>query len=399
MDSQPIHILLVDDNPRDRDLAIAMLKSYVNLRYEIGECRSMAETKLYLAENGADVILLDLGLPDTHGIETVRALRRIDANSPLIVFTGENSDDKGIQALQEGAQEYLRKDELTPAGLSKAIRYAVTRTKLQSELRQAHQMEEEANRKLRETQAQLMHSTKMSALGQLTAGICHEMNNPLSSLIGHLDTIGRASETLASHGTLEAEEEATAEKIRQRCIGAREGLQRITDLVDKLKIFSRIDEAPVKEIDVLACIDATLYLLRHRYEGRIEVEVERCDDARLICMPNELSQALLNLLVNAIEAIEGKGAIRIFTKRTESEFVIGIADTGSGISADISDHMFEPFFTMKPVGANIGLGLSVSHEIVRAHNGRLIYEPNIPHGCVFTMILPRNLGAELKKSA
>lgn len=398
MDSQPIHILLVDDNPRDRDLAIAMLKSYVNLRYEIGECRSMSEAKRYLAEKGADVILLDLGLPDTHDIETVRALRRIDANSPLIVFTGENSEDKGIQALQEGAQEYLRKDELTPAGLSKAIRYAVTRTKLQNELRQAHKLEEEANRKLKETQAQLVHSTKMSALGQLTAGICHEMNNPLSSLMGHLDTIGRASETLASHGTPE-EGEATAEKIRQRCIGAREGLQRITDLVDKLKIFSRIDEAPVKEIDVLACIDATLHLLQHKYEGRIEVEVERCDDARLICMPNELSQALLNLLVNAIEAIEGKGAIRIFTRRTDSEFVIGIADTGPGVSADISDHMFEPFFTTKPVGANTGLGLSVCHEIVRAHNGRLIYEPNTPHGCVFTMILPHNLGEELRKSA
>jgi two-component system NtrC family sensor kinase len=213
----------------------------------------------------------------------------------------------------------------------------------------------------------------MASLGELVAGVAHEINNPLAFVISHLTTVmeGLAGILPEVEPHLSDKSHIRLNKLQQRLQDMQTGLERIKDLVIKLRTFSRLDEGEFKQVNIEECIESVLTLLQYRLKDRISVVRKYGDDNIIRCYPGPLNQVIMNVISNAIDAVEGQGVITITTSKTDSNYTISIADTGIGIPDDIRDRVFEPFFTTKPVGQGTGLGLSISYGIVKKHGGEI----------------------------
>ena len=229
----------------------------------------------------------------------------------------------------------------------------------------------------------------MAGLGQLVAGIAHEINNPMAFVINNLFVVDEKLERLHSESAdLPAGVVAAVDKIRKRIVDAQTGATRVKELVSRLRTFSRLDEGELKTVDIHESIESVLLFLRHRMEGRIEVERNYGEAGMLTCFAGELNQVLMNLIANGIEAIEGPGRITLATARQNGDFVIRIRDTGTGIPEKIRNRIFEPFFTTKPIGQGTGLGLAISYGIVKAHRGSMEFSSNAGEGTEFVLKIP-----------
>jgi two-component system, NtrC family, sensor kinase len=246
-----------------------------------------------------------------------------------------------------------------------------------------------ANRELRETQAQLVHSAKMAALGQLVAGLAHEINNPLAYLIAHNETVRRCLDELSASGCGETPEQAVRiDKAGKRAREMGAGLERIRDLVQRMRQFARLDQGEIGEIELGESLDSALLLLEHRMRGRIEVVRHFDQPVRIECMPGPLHQLMLNLMANAIDAIEGAGSLVLRTGESEGVAWFSVQDDGCGVPEDLLERVFDPFFTTKPPGEGTGLGLSLAYRIVQGHRGSISLLNRKPQGCVALVKLP-----------
>jgi PAS domain S-box-containing protein len=255
-----------------------------------------------------------------------------------------------------------------------------------------------ANRKLRDTQAQLIQTEKMASLGQLVAGIAHEINNPMAFVINNLfiaesglERITPEVEPLLSEASL-----VKLRKIRLRLAEMNEGLDRVKHLVLSLRTFSRLDEAGMKVVDVGKSIESVLLFLNHRTEGRIEVKTVFDPEHLLYCCGAKLNQVLMSLITNAIEAIPGVGTITITTRPADGAFAISIQDTGKGIPEAIRDRIFDPFFTTKRIGDGSGLGLATAYGIIQDHHGSIEIHSEEGTGSEFIVKIPRDLEFRLE---
>ena len=255
-------------------------------------------------------------------------------------------------------------------------------------LRQAKTNAEDAHRELQQTQSQLVHAAKMASLGELVAGIAHELNNPLTFVIANRATVSKLVGEVAASTMLPPDLGSTLAKVQDRLDRMQTGFGRITDIVNNLRTFSRLDEGEFKFIKVNESLDSVLMLLEHRLAGRISISRQYCADDMLFCMPGIFNQVVMNLLTNAIDAIEGEGAISLSTRRGETAFQIEVADSGAGIPPAVLNRIFEPFFTTKPVGSGTGLGLSIAHSIVQAHKGTIAVASEADRGTTFTVSIP-----------
>jgi two-component system NtrC family sensor kinase len=230
----------------------------------------------------------------------------------------------------------------------------------------------------------------MASLGGLVAGIAHEINNPLAFSLSHLATakksLARAESTLSP---------AQAESMREHWDRAQVrlgemslGLERISELVVKLRTFSHIDEGERRRVSMRECIESVLTILGHRLRDRIRVETAFGSPDVIDCYPSLLNQAVMNLVANSIDAMSDGGTIRITTGAVEHEYQISVADSGPGIAAAVRDRVFEPFFTTKPVGEGTGLGLSITYSIVKKHGGRLLLDCPTAGGTTLTIGFP-----------
>ncbi|RKY58716.1 MAG: hypothetical protein DRP95_05695 [Candidatus Latescibacterota bacterium] len=234
-----------------------------------------------------------------------------------------------------------------------------------------------AYRELQEAEAQLVHSEKMRALGDLTAGLAHQMNNPLGFLYANLHYIKKELKGLP---------EGRLSRVERLLEGCKEGARRLKEIVEALRNFSRAGEVERKPVDIHKCIDDTLTLLAHRLKDRIKVHKEYGDLPLVACDPGQMNQVWMNLLANAVEAIEGEGEIWIRTGVRDREVFVSVRDTGRGIPPEHREKLFAPFFTTKEKG--LGLGLSVSYGVVKRHGGRIEVESEIGKGSTFTVWLP-----------
>jgi signal transduction histidine kinase/ligand-binding sensor domain-containing protein len=254
---------------------------------------------------------------------------------------------------------------------------------------------------LKQAEVQLVQSEKMASLGQLTAGIAHEINNPINFISGNIEPLKRDLDDILSlleeyerllvsssePDAIECAREAVERKreevqlphllaeVRMLMAGMAEGAARTSTIVRGLRNFSRLDQNALKLVDIEEGIESTIALLQSRWRGRISIE-RSYDSAmgQIECFPGELNQVFMNLLSNAIEAIPNAGTIRISTKRAGDLATIVIQDSGEGIDAAVLTRIFEPFFTTKPVGSGTGLGLSISYGIVQKHHGTIEFE-------------------------
>jgi signal transduction histidine kinase len=256
---------------------------------------------------------------------------------------------------------------------------------------------EDALKQLRETQQQLVMREKMASLGNLVAGVAHEINNPVGAVKSAADTSARSIELVRraigeSAGLDELknnERFSTAlEILKSNNDITVTASERIADIIRSLKNFARLDEAEFQQADIHEGLDSTLTLLHHELKNRINVEKHYGDLPRVQCYPNQLNQVFMNVLSNAEQAIEGEGTITITTEQRGENVVVKINDDGRGIRLDELERVFDPGFTTKGVGVGTGLGLSISYNIVEKHHGRIEAESAPGRGTTITITIP-----------
>jgi signal transduction histidine kinase len=262
-------------------------------------------------------------------------------------------------------------------------------------LAERNQQLEALNERLAGTQSQLLQSEKMASIGQLAAGVAHEINNPIAFVRANLHSLdGYSRDMLAALDGLDGDAARSVdaqflrEDIPALLAESIEGVTRVEKIVKDLKEFSHLDEADWQKVDLHQGIDSTLNVAAHELKYKADVVREYGDLPAVECLPFQINQVLLNVLVNAAQAIEGRGRITITTGRDGDDVWIRIADTGKGIEPAHRKRIFEPFFTTKPVGVGTGLGLSVSYSIVRRHGGSIDVESEVGVGTAFTIRLP-----------
>jgi signal transduction histidine kinase len=256
---------------------------------------------------------------------------------------------------------------------------------------------ERANRELRETQAQLVQSGKMASLGMLVAGVAHEINTPIGSIAANSDVVKRSADMVKQR--IEAADvpadiaqdpnlRLAIETMQQASETELLACQRITAIVKSLRNFARLDESEEKSVNLHEGIDSTLTLLVHELKKGVEVVKNYGDLPNVVCFPSLLNQVFMNLLSNAIFAIEGKGTITITTERDGEHVVLRFADTGAGIAPENLDRIFDPGFTTKGVGVGTGLGLAICYRIVQDHHGTIGVRSELGMGTELTVRLP-----------
>jgi len=399
-------ILIVDDQTDNLRVLATVLDfaGYANVN-----CLSDSRNILPIfREFQPDLILLDLHMPHVDGLAAMDQLATAipkDDHLPVLVLTGDSTSEAKEKALTHGAHDFLSKPlnrtevQLRVKNLLQTrhlhLQLKAQNASLEQQVRERTELAEElgrTNQKLRETQAHLIHSEKMAGLGQLVAGIAHEINNPLAFVINNIFIVQETLEKLAVEGAeLPPGVSAKVGKMQARIADAHAGASRVKDLVSKLRTFSRLDEGTVKTINIHESIESVLLFLRHKMEGRIEVERHYGEAEMLTCFAGELNQVLMNIIANAIDAIEGSGRITLTTGQQNGDFIIRVRDTGKGIPEEIRNRIFEPFFTTKPIGQGTGLGLAISYGIVKAHHGSMEFSSQAGEGTEFILKIPTSL--------
>jgi two-component system NtrC family sensor kinase len=256
---------------------------------------------------------------------------------------------------------------------------------------------EHRTRELQETQLQLIQSEKMASLGQLVAGVAHELNTPMGAIYSNNQSEGRALsrliEELQNGGTDPAEQAATLAKLRDMNAVNDAASRRIIEIVSNLRKFARLDESEWKVADLREGLDETISLVEHQTRGRIKI-VRTYGDVPLVgCYPGQLNQVFMNLIVNAIQAIDGEGQIDVECFRDGDSIAVRVRDTGHGIPVEALPRIFDPGYTTKGVGVGTGLGLSISYRIAANHGGSLQVKSEKGKGSEFTLRIPIGLSA------
>jgi two-component system NtrC family sensor kinase len=402
----PSRILAVDDSATYREAIGGALRAE---GYDVIQVASGEEALEILSIQMVDCVLLDLVMPGIGGTETCRRIKAspVARDIPVIVLTSLDDREAMLETLGTGADDYIQKSaeldvlkarvraqlrrrqvedetrrvrerllrsEIDAAESRRAREIAEMRVALVEELERKNDELGRAVSELQATQSQLIQAAKMASLGSLVAGIAHEINNPLSFSLSHLSTVkkslGRAETALGAAVQTEPVQ-GNWSRARSRLDEMTTGLERIRELVVKLRTFSHIDEGEWRRVSIRECIDSVLTILAHRIRERIEIRTEFGEPDSVECYPSLLNQAVMNLISNSIDAIAGPGLISVRTGAVDGVYQIQVSDTGSGIAPEHRDRVLEPFFTTKPVGEGTGLGLSITYSIVRKHGGTL----------------------------
>jgi PAS domain S-box-containing protein len=544
-------ILIVEDDVLDAKLLKQQLVQTELSITKVSHTERLQEALDLLEHENFDVVLLDMNLPDSRGVDTLKQLHKAHPKLTIINVTGGTDEQVALQALASGAQDYLIKGRFDPYVLSKSILYSIERKKTEEALREskgkldamleaisdhmtmvdrdmtiiwansaakktfgsdmerkycyeiyrgktercpietcslnkvfetgqvyswnteiqdkngniryfhstgnvalrndegepeavieisrdvtkakeaeqslieANKELEEANREMKQMQTQLVQNEKLAAIGQLAAGVAHEMNTPVGFVASNFSTLRnyvKKFQTLLDmysdltseikSGTMESRlgkmqeiEQAwqtmkmnfVCEDIEDLFTESKEGLNRVTSIIQNLRDFSRIDQAEdFDEYDLNSGIEATLIVAKNEIKYDAEIKTELCDSLLVRCNSGQVNQVFLNILVNASQAIksmerEENGIIEIKTYSEDGWAVCIISDNGPGIPQEVLSKIFDPFFTTKPAGKGTGLGLSVSYDIiVNKHKGLIQVETEIGKGTKFFIKLPLN---------
>lgn len=424
-------ILVVDDSATYREELKATLGAQ---GYDVLTANSGEEALEVLAVQPVDSILLDLMMPGMGGKETCAQIKssHLVRDIPVIVLTGVDDRASMLECLAIGADDYVEKSstfeallarvraqlrrrqfeeetrsvreqllrgEIAMAEARAAHELAETRAQLVTELQAKNEDLNAAYQKLQAAQTQLVQSAKMASLGELVAGVAHEINNPLAFVLTHVNTSRKSLDKIEAELSPGGSPAVIShvERARSRMIEIKTGLDRIRDLVLKLRTFSRLDEGYQKQASIKECVESVLTILNHRLGHAISVHTEFGDPDVIECFPSLLNQAIMNIIANAIDAMSGQesGTLRIRTGANHDAYAIVITDNGPGIPPEIRERVLEPFFTTKPVGQGTGLGLSITYSIILRHGGTLELGDNEGGGTAATIRIPLELKAEL----
>jgi two-component system NtrC family sensor kinase len=405
-------ILLVDDEAPLRNLFASCLGE----RYSCETAADAQEALRLLSAEPFALVISDVNMPGLSGVELLRKIREHFQDTAVIMVSGIDRTQRVLDTVRLGASDYLLKPcDLGVLELS--VERALERRALLRDARLHKQDLERRNAELahrqaelERLQAQIIHNEKMVSLGQLAAGVAHELNNPagfiygnmevlrecatgLERLLGFYDGAALPREVSAGAERLKAniDYENTLADLRSIIEDCASGAERIRDVVQNLRTFSRLDEAEFKKVDIHEGLDSTIRLLSRFYtSGRITLLRDYGKLPPVDCYAGQLNQMWMNLLANAAQAVSGGGEVRVATRLDGDTVRVSVSDTGEGIAPEHLGKIFDPFFTTKPVGEGTGLGLSITYGIVERHGGTVRVESEPGGGTTFTVTLPVN---------
>lgn len=385
------------------------------------EKQKLVNKKLFVSQKAIEK--KNKELQDSESLLKQSADEQLKVNKRLI--SAQDELNEAYKRLQDSETEIR---DLADKQLQDNEKLFLAEKKMQKLLEKEQESKEElsvAIQRLKGTQSQLVHSEKMASLGQLTAGIAHEINNPinfissgmvslkmsLDSLIEIVEEYERIDDGEDPQEVVETVKELKEEHEYDEIMDELEdlvgdinyGVTRTVEIVKGLRVFSRLDEEESKKANVNENIDATLTLLRNKTKGKIEITKDydsKMGDIQ--CYPGQLNQVFMNILNNAVQAMpEDKrdAEIIIETEERTDDVVIKIQDNGTGIPDEIKERIWEPFFTTKEVGVGTGLGMSISYGIIQKHGGEIELDSTVGVGTTFTITLPKVIKVVKKEEA
>lgn len=375
MTDAPVRILLVEDNPGDARLLRETLRDAHSLRFELAYADRLADALERVRAEPADVVLLDLSLPDAHGMETVQRMLQAAPTVPIIVLTGLADETVAVHAVQAGAQDYLVKGTVEGATLGRAIRYAVERKRLEME---------RAALLRNEREARAAAEAAVNARDEVLRIVAHDIGNSLSAVKIHAMVLER---------TLPAEGQAEARKRTEAIRHLTQQMDRLRqDLLDVAAIEAgRLSFEP-GETSLHGVVDEVLGTVAEQAaEKGLAVERALADDLPAVWADRErLHQVLGNLVGNAVKFTPAGGHIRVGAARgDEGEVRVTVEDTGPGIPPEHLEHVFDRFWQARSTRrAGAGLGLAIARGIVEAHGGRIQACSEVGKGTTFEFTLP-----------
>ncbi len=391
--SQPLKVLSIEDNPVDQKMIKSMLtqSTYGASFFKIA--KSCGEGRQILKKHTFDVILLDLNLPDSEGLITLKQFNKDYPELAIVVSTGSYEDELGIEALNYGAQDFLIKGKYNAYWLNKVLYYAIERKRLENSLKTA-------SNQLKETQTQLFQSEKMKVVGGLASGIAHEVRNPLAAILYGVTYL---QETLKTND----------KKLKLTLKNIKEATNRANNIIKDLLDFSALSKLTKEKEDLHLIVDLSLGLLTHEFENcKIQIVKKFTKSMPPVKIDKRrIQQVIINLVLNSIYAMPNGGKITLKTsqhallkdskklyqraplketpkKTTKTVTVLHVEDTGCGIPEDKLNNIFDPFFTTRRARGGVGLGLSVCHNIMESHKGNILIENITKGGTRATLIFP-----------
>lgn len=411
-------ILLVDDNPTNLAVLAQTLKN-AGLSIRIETDGESAIEQLEDETEQPELILLDVQMPGIDGFETCRRIKSNPQTQeiPVIFMTALSDTDSKVKGLSLGAVDYITKpfegeEVLARVRVHLELRYLTK--KLENWNEQLEKNVAERTAALQQTQVQLVQQEKFATIGQLVAGVAHEINNPIGCISNniapayeYLQDITQIIHLYQQHypqPVVEIEQaledldiEFALKDFPNLLESIKVSSQRIQDISESMRNFSRSDSNKLVQADIHSGLYSTLMILRHRLKAvgsRKEIEVikQYGNLPEIQCYPGLLNQVFTNLLANAIDALEDVAApkIHISTEKTITDkIVIRIADNGTGMSQEIQQKLFEPLFTTKPLGKGTGLGMAIARAIIEeTHQGKISVSSELGKGTEFTIEIP-----------
>jgi signal transduction histidine kinase len=396
MDTAVINVLLIEDNPDDVLLLQETLSEPGGPRFHIESMDRLTAGLERLAQmdppEKIDVVLLDLSLPDSRGIDTFKSIRRQFPNVPVVLLTGLENEALALEAVQEGAQDYLIKGGSASDSISRSIRYAIERHRLLVETEQERKRStclsqelQDSLTQLHNAQQQMLQQERLRALGQMASGVAHDFNNALSPIMGYTDLL------LVNPNYLNDP------------VKTRDCLQRIKaaahnagEVVSRLREFyrPRDESEEFHSVDLNQLVRETVILTRPRWQALARAHNSSIDlVSNLAQTPTvsaneaQLRDMLINLIFNAVDAMPSGGSLSLNTWHEGGQVVLQVDDTGTGMTEEVRRRCLEPWFTTKG-DQGTGLGLAMVYGIVQRHGGVIDIKSKLGKGTSFTIGLP-----------
>ncbi len=375
-------VLVADDQP---DM-LHFIKSELASRYNVIPVSDGQQAVDNAAAHRPDIVLLDMMMPEKDGIQACREIRAAEAtrNTPIVLITAHVDEETKLNALRAGASDFLPKPFSTTE-LQVRVQNLIELHKSQRELSEKNRKLATTIDQLKETETQLVQTEKIAALGRLSAGIIHEINNPLNFATTGLYTLRSKARLIP-----DVDRDGYAEVLKD----VEEGIHRVKSIVSDLRTFTHPGSRGVEEVNVQEAVASALRLLSQEWKNKVELRVDLSDGQVVWADKNKLIQVLINLLQNSLDAIrvkqfeKGKPEILVSGRTQRETSIITIRDNGGGIAPEVMDKIFDPFFTTKDVGEGMGLGLSICYRIMKDLGGGIM--ANSEHGsfCEFTLEFP-----------
>ncbi|MAT68561.1 MAG: hybrid sensor histidine kinase/response regulator [Planctomycetaceae bacterium] len=399
-----MRVLIAEDNALMRRMLVRTLEEW---GYEVAAAANGERAWRLFQQQPFQLLLTDWVMPETDGLELIRRIRSSDYRRYvyILLLTALSEKSDLVEGMEAGADDFLVKP--------------VDHDELRVRLREGERIIgleralAEQNRQLRDTQAALVQSEKLAGLGQMAAGMAHELNNPIAVVSNNLAVLQRdvtaALEILALYRSADEHLRRAAPELAARIARlvdqcdlpwiesestklferSSAGLSRVRDIVENLRNFARLDAAESDAVDVAETLRAVADIVRHEFESRnVDLVVDASGGLIVECEPAKIQQAVQNLLVNALQASDAGATVQLRAAAAAEGAIIEVEDAGCGIPAADLPHLFDPFFTTRPVGGGQGLGLAIAHGIVRNHGGEIEVDSQFGTGSTFRILLP-----------